>query len=147
MKITEVLLAEHGVFHNVFDSIEAGASRLRTLAEVRAQASLLEVMLKAHSDMEHELLMEPLDHCLDQLGHRETFHHEHENIEQGLDAVAKARTTKKARKLLLDAVLASRKHFDKEERIVFPLAERLLKVKTLQSLGSAWMKERLNSKA
>ncbi len=147
MKITEVLLAEHGVFHNVFDSIEAGAAHLRTPAEVRAQAALLEVMLRAHSDMEHELLMEPLDHCLDQLGHRETFHHEHENIEQCLSAVAKARSMKKARKLLLDAVLASRKHFDKEERIVFPLAERLLKTKTLQSLGSAWMKERLNSKA
>ena len=142
MKITEVLLAEHFVFHNLFDSIEAGTGRMRSLAEVRSQASLLESMLKAHSDMEHEMLMDPLDHCLDHLGQRETFHHEHEAIERALAAVGKARTVAKARRLLLDAVLASRKHFDKEERVVFPLAERLLKGKTLLELGSRWIRRR-----
>ncbi len=47
-----------------------------------------------------------------------------------------------ARQLLIEAVLASRKHFDKEERVVFPLAERLLKTRTLVELGSRWMKQR-----
>jgi hemerythrin-like domain-containing protein len=142
MKITDILLAEHFVFHNLFDSIEAGAGRLRTVAAVRAQAALLESMLKPHSQMEHELLMDPLDHCLDQLGHRDTFHHEHEAIEHALAAARKARDLVSARRLLLEAVLASRKHFDKEERVVFPLAERLLKSKTLLELGARWMQQR-----
>lgn len=120
MKITDVLLAEHFVFHNLFDSVEAGAPRMRTLAEVRSQAALLESMLKAHSEMEHELLMDPLDHCMDQIGQRETFHHEHEAIEHALEAARKARTVAKAREKLVEAVLASRKHFDREERVVFP---------------------------
>ena len=34
MKITEALLAEHLVFHNLFDHIEAAAPGLKTLAEV-----------------------------------------------------------------------------------------------------------------
>ena len=47
-----------------------------------------------------------------------------------------------ARKRLSQALAACRKHFDKEERIVFPLAERTLKGDTLQALGAAWMKRR-----
>ena len=49
---------------------------------------------------------------------------------------------KQARELLLRAVLRSREHFDKEERIVFPLAERVMKAKTLVGLGDEWMKRR-----
>ena len=47
-------------------------------------------------------------------------------------------TIKQARQLLLAAVVSSRKHFDKEERIVFPLAERVLNAKTLAALGQTW---------
>jgi len=43
---------------------------------------------------------------------------------------------------LLRAVLRSREHFDKEERIVFPLAERVLKARTLFNLGDEWLKRR-----
>jgi len=39
-------------------------------------------------------------------------------------------------------VAYSRNHFDKEERILFPLAEKVLKAKTLTTLASDWMKER-----
>jgi hemerythrin-like domain-containing protein len=35
-----------------------------------------------------------------------------------------------------------RQHFDKEERIVFPLAERILKAKTLSEPGEAWLRRR-----
>ena len=47
-----------------------------------------------------------------------------------------------AKKILLNAIAASRKHFDKEERIVFPLAERILKAKTLNELGEEWLLRR-----
>ena len=53
-----------------------------------------------------------------------------------------AKTLKDAKKILLNAIAASRKHFDKEERIVFPLAERVLKVKTLNDLGEEWLHRR-----
>jgi len=56
--------------------------------------------------------------------------------------VQKAKTVTIARKLLFSAVTASRKHFDKEERIVFPMAERTLKLATLEALGAEWMKRR-----
>jgi hemerythrin-like domain-containing protein len=47
-----------------------------------------------------------------------------------------------ARTLLLKAVSHSRKHFSKEERIVFPMAERVMSGKTLEKLGKAWLERR-----
>ena len=102
----------------------------------------LETLLAAHSKTEDELFIEPLEHCFEQVGQRETFHDEHEAIDLALAAVQKAREVKTARKQLLAVVLAARKHFDKEERIVFPMAERVLKAKTLTVLGEQWFKRR-----
>ncbi len=142
MKITEILMAEHAVFHNLFDHIESVAPRLRTLAEVKALAAVVEKVHEPHSKTEDDLFIEPLEHCFDQIGQKETFHHEHEQIEATLARVQKAKTVKDAKKILLGAMAACRKHFDKEERIVFPMAERILKTKTLVELGKQWLQRR-----
>jgi hemerythrin-like domain-containing protein len=142
MKITEALLAEHQVFHHLFDHIERCAPKLQTVAQVRSLAALLETMLAAHSRTEDELFVHPLEHCLEQIGQNDPFHHEHDEIDRMLSLAQKAVRLNTARTLLLSAVLASRKHFDKEERIVFPLAERVLKTNTLTALGKDWMERR-----
>jgi len=142
MKITEALFAEHLVFHNMFDHIEATAPKLKTLTEVKALAALMESLLKAHSDTEDELFIGPLEHCFEQMGQRDAFLEEHQEIDSSLRNLQQAKQLKKARQLLLSAVAYSRKHFDKEERIVFPLAERVLNNKTLTDLGQTWMEQR-----
>jgi hypothetical protein len=142
MKITDILRAEHSVFHNLFYHVEATAPRLGTLAEVKAVAMLIDRVMAPHSRTEDELFIEPLEHCFDQIGQRETFHDEHEEIEATLVEVTKARTVKDAKRLLLIVIAAARKHFEKEERIVFPMAERILKAKTLTELGAKWRSRR-----
>jgi hemerythrin-like domain-containing protein len=142
MKITDALFAEHLVFHNMFDHIEATAPKLKTLAEVKSLAALMESLLKAHSDTEDELFIGPLEHCFEQLGQRDAFLEEHQEIDASLRNLRQAGQLKKARQLLLAAVAYSRKHFDKEERIVFPLAERVLNNKTLTALGQTWIEQR-----
>ena len=142
MKITDILRAEHTVFHHLFDHVEASTPRLRTLAEVRALATLVDKVMAPHSQTEDDLFIEPLEHCFEQIGQRETFHQEHELIEATLAQVRRARSVSEGRRLLLGVIAASRKHFEKEERIVFPLAERVLKAKTLTDLGAEWMKRR-----
>src|SRR3970040_391904 len=72
MKITEALLAEHVVFHSLFDQIERLIPGLGKVSEVRALAQLLESMLEAHSKVEDELIIEPLEHCFEQLGQQDT---------------------------------------------------------------------------
>lgn len=142
MKITEILMAEHAVFHNLFDHIEAVAPRLQTLAEVKALTAVVEKLHEPHSKTEDDLFIEPLEHCFEQIGQNQTFHDEHEQIEAALASVHTAKTLKDAKKILLGAIAASRKHFDKEERIVFPLAERVMKTKTLNELGTHWLLKR-----
>lgn len=142
MKITEALLAEHLVFHNMFDHIEATASKLKTLAEVKSLAALMESMLRAHSDTEDNLFLGPLEHCFEQIGQRDAFVEEHQEMDGNLQRVQAATRLRQARQLLLAAVAHSRRHFDREERIVFPMAERVLKAQTLSDLGRAWMEQR-----
>jgi hemerythrin-like domain-containing protein len=142
MKITKILMAEHVVFHNLFDHLEQTVPRLQTLAEVKLLSATLEVLMRAHARTEDDLLVEPLEHCLAQIGQNETFHEEHDEIDARLMEVQKARKVKQARELLLRAVLRAREHFDKEERIVFPLAERVMKARTLAGLGDEWLKRR-----
>ena len=142
MKITEALLAEHVVFHNIFDYIERVLPNLKTLAEVKSLAELMESLLLAHGKAEEDLVFAPLDHCLEQIGQRDTFYEEHHEIDSSLLKVKAAKRLDEARLLLFVAVLASRKHFDHEERIAFPLAEKVMKRETLTELGKTWMKQR-----
>ncbi|MBM3832412.1 MAG: hypothetical protein FJ403_03875 [Verrucomicrobia bacterium] len=143
MKITEALLAEHVVFHNLFDYLEQAAPKLKSLAETRGLASLLEAMLEVHSKVEDELLIAPLEPSFSQMGQAENFHREHELVEADLKLIQCSRKVSEARDLLLRAVLLSRKHFDKEERIVFPLAEKQLSAKSLSLLGKRWGEQRV----
>ncbi len=139
MKITDVLRAEHAVFHNLFDHLEITVPKVKTLGEVKLLAALVDQVMAPHTKIEDDLFIEPLEHCFDQMGQNETFHAEHRQIEEALAAVQKAGALKEAKKILLGAVAASRKHFDREERIVFPLAEQVLKAKSLGELGHRWL--------
>jgi len=76
------------------------------------------------------------------MGQAEAFHQEHREIDASLVEVKAARQVKAARELLLKAVAYSRNHFDKEERVLFPLAEKVLKSNTLRTLARDWMKQR-----
>jgi hemerythrin-like domain-containing protein len=142
MKITEALLAEHVVFHNLFDYVERTLPKVKTLAEVRTVSSLLETMLRIHSKVEDHLLFDPLDAAISQMGQAENFHEEHEEIDQGLQSIKSIQRLAEAKKRLLKAVVLSRKHFDKEERIVFPMAEKQLSAKSLLVLGRRWEEQR-----
>jgi hemerythrin-like domain-containing protein len=142
MKITDALLAEHIVFHNLFDHIEHVAPKLQTTAEVCALADLLESMLVKHSKSEDELLMNYLDDSIEQLGQRETFHEEHELIEAHLNGVRSETHLESSRQKLVDAVVGARKHFDKEERLIFPLAEKVISYHNIMKLGKQWIEQK-----
>ncbi len=142
MKITEALVAEHLVFHGMFKHIETTAPRLKSLTELKSLAAMMETMLKAHSDTEDGLFFGPLEHCFEQIGQRESFVKEHREMDGSLLRVQKAKRLKEAKDLLLGAVAHSRTHFEHEERFVFPLAEQVLKSKTLNELGQNWIDQR-----
>ena len=114
----------------------------RSLGEVKAVAAMMEALLKAHAETEDELFLGPLEHCFEQIGQREAFLQEHQEMDDALERVRTTTQLETARETLLSAVSYSRRHFDKEERIIFPMAERILKPNTLTELGQIWMDER-----
>lgn len=143
MKITEALVAEHNTFLIVFDQIERVLPSLSKPAEVRTIARIVEGLLKAHSKTETNLAYLALDHVLEQSGELKRMHQDHQEMDDQLRKVHKARTCVEARRLLKAALRDSRDHFRLEESNVFPLIEKVLQKETQRDLGQKWLQRAL----
>jgi hemerythrin-like domain-containing protein len=140
MKITEALIAEHTIFLTVFDQIERVLPSLITPAEVQTMARIIEGLLEGHAKTETDLAYLALDHVLEHNGELKRMHQDHHEIDDRLRMVHTAKTCAEARRLLKAAILSTREHFRGEERIVFPLLEKLLDPDTLTDLAKNWMR-------
>lgn len=138
MKITETLLAEHTIFCTVFDEIERILPSLSTAQEAQRMAGIVEAMLKGHGEREASLAYRVLDHVLAQQGQLHRMHSDHEEIDNRLKSVQTAKTALEARRLLKAAILSSREHFRMEEKVIFPILEKVLQPETLEQLGVPW---------
>ena len=140
MKITEALVAEHKIFLSVFDQIESVLPSLATPSEVRTMAKIVEGLLQGHAETETNLAYLALDHVLQDKGGLQRMHQDHHEIDDRLKRVHTAGTCAQARRLLKEALLASREHFRLEERSIFPLLEKVLHKDTLSELGKTWLR-------
>lgn len=102
-------------------------------------ASIVEGLLEGHAKTETNLAYLALDHVLEHNGELKRMHQDHHEIDDRLRKVHTANTCAQARRLLKAAIVASREHFQGEERSVFPLLERSLGEETLTALGETWM--------
>lgn len=143
MRITHALLGEHGVFYAQFDHLEEILPAESRLECVRHHAALLAAALVSHAEMENDLLFGPLEAALGGGGGPPAaMREEHEEIESRLDEVGEEADLDQARNGLLEAIRLARSHFEKEERIAFPLAESVLGDRALQERGSEWADRR-----
>jgi hemerythrin-like domain-containing protein len=143
MKITDAFIAEHAVIHSQLDHLEEAIPLAKTLGEVKVMAALLDAALRPHAEAEDELLFHGLEPGLDQMGKLEKVQHEHDAICKGLDEVRLSRSRKDAQRRLLTIVRLTRKEFDLEDRVLFRLAEELLREETLLKLGRSWARKRI----
>jgi len=143
MKITDAFIAEHAVIYAQLDYLEHAIPAARSLGEVKVMAGLLEAALKPHAEAEDELLFNGLEPGLDQMGKLEKVQHEHDAICKGLAQVQAAKAKKEAQRRLLNVVHLTQKEFDLEDRILFRLAEELLREDTLVKLGKSWARKRV----
>ena len=142
MTITDALVAEHATFCAVFDQIDDVLPHLRRVAEIRCLARLVEGLLLKHAAAEEDLVLVALDRVLQQKGHCDRFYQQHNEIDIRLRQARDAERLAESRSLLRAALLASREHFEHEERFVFPLVERTMKREQLVRLGLLWMRQR-----
>ena len=140
MKITDALLAEHTVFHSLFEVVEKQLENHPSTEKIHLLAEMLLHLLEKHGQAEHDLLIPPIEPFLHEIGHLENFHNEDDIIIEMLQKITACDSTELASQILLKTLRLANEHFDKEERFVFPLAEKHISEKSLHELGEAWAK-------
>ncbi len=97
-------------------------------------------LLDKHGQAEHDLLIPPLEPYLHEIGHLENFHKEDDIIIDMLRKISECDSAELASQILLKTLRLANDHFDKEERFVFPLAEKHISESSLHELGESWAK-------
>lgn len=142
MKITDALLGEHGAFYAQFDRLEEALPHTNAVAEIREQAALLAAALVTHAKLEDTVLFDRMRSAGADEGLLRTMEEEHETIAALLTRAQGSQDATLAREALLDAVAQAREHFAREERLAFPLADRLLGAVVQDELGARWSEHR-----
>ena len=143
MKLTDALIGEHSAFYTLFDAIEEIATRESAMAIILGATAILEAMVDSHATLEDELLFTALEpHLGKHDGPLAIMRAEHEEMKRLLWQIEDAVDADEAILLVEEALSAARRHFQKEEQVLFPMARRLLGDEELTRLGSAWAEAR-----
>jgi len=136
--ITRALVAEHQMFCAMFTDIGGVLANLSGLGEVKRLARLVEGLLRVHGGVEDDLALFSGHDRPGQERADDRCRCEHREIDSQLTRVGTAKTLAEAKRLLCGAMAASRRHFSREERLFFPLLERVLQPASLTAMGTAW---------
>jgi hemerythrin-like domain-containing protein len=139
--ITKTLIMEHEVYCKVFEQIERVLSGTHSTTEVQLLASVVEGLLAGHGETETNLAYAALDHALADRGALKQLYQDHREIDDHFKRIHLETNPAEALHLLKKALKATREHFRREEKTVFPLLEKTLRPDTLLTLGGQW-KER-----
>jgi len=137
--ITEALIMEHAIYREVFDQIERLLAGVQSAAEVKLLASVAEGLLRGHGETETNLAYSALDHALADRGALDRLYQDHEEIDDQFKQLRRVTDVVEAQLRLKKALAATRKHFRREEKSVFPILEKALQPDTLWTLGRKWM--------
>ncbi len=134
--IANFLTTEHAVFCELFDEIDRLLPDVRTVAEVRLLARLVEGVLSCHADVEQNLAYAALDQALAEKGELTQLYQDHDEIDACFHYAGLAEEFPEAVRFLRAGIKASREHFRREEETVFPLFEKLFGPAALEALGA-----------
>jgi len=135
--IIETLTDEHALFNLLFDEITRLLPDVKTVNEVRLLTRLVEGLLAHHADIETNVAYAALDHALAEKGQLKQLYQDHEEIDTCLRDAALSPQLSEAVRLLKAVLGASRTHFAREERTIFPLFQQLFPPPVLETLGDA----------
>ena len=122
-----------------FDQVEKIAPNEEAMAQIRNAMTVLSAMVDAHATLEEELLFAALEPHLGKYeGPLAQMRAEHDELERLLGQIEKAEDVNQATAWVEETLRTARSHFHKEERVLFPMAERLLGEEALTRLGKAW---------
>ena len=138
MKLTDALRGEHAVIYELFDYVRDTAANSDDLQDVRGSVRVLERLLLSHAKVEENLLFPQLEPHLGQAGPLAVMRAEHQEIDD-LFATAKTQNTIGALKSVITQLLElAYGHFQKEEGVLFAMAQQFLDEAKLAALGDEW---------
>ena len=126
MKITECLTAEHRVFSDQLRLIEraVGNPDLYPDAVLKVMVEMFAIPLERHAQTEEEVLFPALEaHLGRSAGPLAVMDAEHESIRQALGAISAGEDMRGQASRLIEVL---RGHIQKEDRVLFPMAQELL---------------------
>lgn len=142
--ITDALLGEHGVIYTLLEHLTSRP--FDSAEEARIQAAELAAGLATHARIEDDLLFVALEGPLGPNGGPlAVMRTEHAEVEATLERLAQVEDVQEAAALAGHLVTVAREHFEKEEQMLFPMAEQLLGEEALRSLGEQWAAQRLGA--
>jgi len=138
MKITDLLLGEHGLFSPLLEQVETLADKAETRDEIALAVELVRPAIESHALIEDELLFP----ALESQGFAPTpilvMRAEHREIERLIYGIPNAPDVDAARQGLLNLLELLSNHFRKEEQVLFPLAESILSEQQQHELSERW---------
>lgn len=140
MKVTDMLMGQHAMLSSAFTEAERVMEDAETEPEVVAVARLLEGLVRDHIEAERTLFFAPLDAQMEGKGESMQFAGKHEEYVDMFKRVAQRPPGESAIRPLRAAIGALRQHFQAEERVVIPLAEKTFDTASLEKLGDAWLR-------
>lgn len=142
MKLTDALLGEHAVIYELFEYVRDTTANTNDVQEIHGAVSVLERLLLSHAKVEEDLLFPRLEPYLGQMGPLAVMREEHLGLDELLKA-SKQETDAGALKSVIDQLLEmAYSHFQKEERVLFAIAQQCLDEATLTELGDVWAARR-----
>jgi hemerythrin-like domain-containing protein len=142
MKLTDALLGEHAVIHELFGYVRDTAANTNDVPAIHGAVSVLERLLLSHAKVEEDLLFPRLEPHLGQMGPLAVMREEHRGLDDLLKA-AKHETDAGTLKSVIDQLLElAHGHFQKEEGVLFAMARRFLDEATLTEMGDEWAARR-----
>lgn len=136
--ITKALIMEHAVFSDVFEQMEKVLASAPSVPEIKVLALVVEGLLQSHGETETNLAYSALDHALADKDALNRLYQDHHEIDDHFKRIHRATDAAEAQRLLKKALAATREHFRREEKTVFPMLERTLQPETLTTLGREW---------
>jgi iron-sulfur cluster repair protein YtfE (RIC family) len=141
MKITDALRGEHGPLYALFLHCEESALKWE-LADLLLAGRCLEAALLAHAHVEDDILFAAVEQVMPPGGPTSEMRADHDEIDHELALLRAATTESQARQALAAVIDKARDHFEKEEVVLFPLADELLPAAELERLARVWADRR-----
>ena len=146
MKLTNALLGEHAVIYELLDHVRDTILTSDDIRDIHGAVAVVERLLVSHARIEEDLLFSRLEPHLGEMGGQmgplAMMRAEHLEIDDLLETAGRETdiaVLKSGIGQLLDLV---HDHFQKEETVLFPMAQHCLDEATLTDLGDQWAASR-----